>query len=166
MTRKLFLQGPGLKKVAIVEVEDAADVGEVVRRAREIGVDVDDDAVVLREDADEPLDPNASIDAAGLQSKTSVHVGRCRKVEVVVRYGREAKQEDFSPARRLRHVFKWAAGKHGFDISDGDAQDLVLVIQGQQQPLDLDDHVGLLVTGRECEVRLDLVPSDRIQGDA
>ncbi|MEQ1854893.1 MAG: hypothetical protein ABL963_00385 [Longimicrobiales bacterium] len=164
MTRKLFLQGPGLKKVVVIEVEDAAHVADVISRAREVGADVDVDAIAMLEDTDDPLDHGASLDAAGLREKAGVHVGRCRKVSVVVRYGRDTKEEDFSPAQRLRLAFKWAVGKRGFDISDGDAQDLVLVIQGQQQSLDLDDQIGLHIAGRECKVRLELIPSDRIQG--
>lgn len=165
MGRKLFVQGPGLQKVKVVEVRDDANVAELIRSARDAGITVDEaNAVVLIEDNNEPLAHDTLLDDVGLGDKASVHIGRCRKIDVSVRYGREIKTQDFTPSQRLRHVMQWATGNRGFDISKGDAQDLVLVVPGQQQPVDLDDHVGLFVRGDSCEARLDLVPSERIQG--
>lgn len=165
MVTKIFVQGPGLEKVKLVEVAAEGDVAAVVRHARDSGLQVgDDEVVVMAEDTGEELDLHVSLEAAGLGEKASVHIGRCRKVDVGVRYNGATKQEEFSPAQRLRHVFKWATGNRGFDITTGDAQDLVLVVRGQQQTLDLDDHVGVLVSVGTCGVELDLVPTERIQG--
>jgi hypothetical protein len=165
MGLRVFIQGPGLERVKVIEVGDEADIADVIKLAQEAGVRVDEsDAVVLVEDTDTRLDMSIRLADAGVGDRASLHVGRCRRVDVSVRYGKETKNEDFSVSQRLRHVMKWAVGNRGFDISNGDAQDLVLVVPGQQHPVDLDDHVGLFVVGQACEVRLDLVPSERIQG--
>lgn len=164
MSLKLFVQGPGLGTVKVVEIQGSAKLAELVHLAQAVGVDAGGEPILLLEDMDEALDLHQTVESVGIGDRSTVHVAHCRRISASVRYGSKTHERDFSPAQRLRHVFAWAVGKHGFNIPDLDAQDLVLVLRGQQDTLDLDDHVGLLVHGDACAVDLDLVPRDRIQG--
>lgn len=162
---RIFVHARGIPGVQAVEISDADQVSSLITKAKELGFQDNGPALVFAEDSVGPIAMTATLADAGLQDNASVHIGRCVRVPVTARYaGKPDIVRDFSPAQRIEHVFKWAIGKQGFDLTPQDALDFALQLCGQQGALNNDDHIGSLLTGDECNVCLDLVATDRIQG--
>ena len=143
----------------VVEVAEVALVGEIVS-----GAEGDVAELVWIEGADEPLDLSVTFEGAGIRDRDHVHRGRCRKVDVHVRFNAVTKTYDFSPATRVERVLNWATGKDGFDLTSAEAAKHTLAVPGADHPLDSRVHVGSLVGSGACEVLLDLLPKARFEG--
>lgn len=160
VTTRILLQSPFLTEMTLLEVSDDVDF-ETVRQAaldaiplesrhpdNEVSVEGDDDA------------------KSALESKVTdgmrLHVSRCKKITVVVRYMGQPKSHDFAPATRVKRVKDWAV--HEFKIPDAEAARHGLYLPGTEQELSGDTHIGSLAHSAACLLTLDLLPTDRIQG--
>src|SRR5689334_16784608 len=74
------------------------------------------DAASWIEDVEGEVDPGLTLEAAGVREHGHIHRGRCRRVEVVVRFNGNYEHR-FGPATTIRHVHKWAVGPHAGDLS-------------------------------------------------
>src|SRR5438128_2146683 len=109
---EIYVHAPGAEPV-FAEVSEDMTVAALVA-AHAVGA-----GQAWLEDADEALDDTATLREAGIGERDHVHVGRCRKVEVRVRYGgRDDIVKDFPPAKTIAKVFDWATGKHGFELTE------------------------------------------------
>jgi hypothetical protein len=110
-----------------------------------------------------PLDLDTTIEAAGIGHHHHVHRGRCRRIDVHVRFN-GTKSRDFNPAASIRRVFDWATGPEAFNLTPDQKAEHVLALPGADHFLDWDVRVGSLVTAGTCEVTLDLAPKSRFEG--
>lgn len=122
-----------------------------------------DDLVWLEDQEDEALDPDERVDQLADGGHAHVFRGRCRRVEVTVRYGGKEKDRAFAPGVRLARVLRWATGDKGFDLDPGDADELTLQLCGSDTRPDLSEHLGSFAHPG-CSTCFDVVPKDRFQG--
>lgn len=164
--KELFLQGEGMRDIALVRVPEDSTVRDVVDAARAQGLRVQDgeDPVVTLENQEEALDLDAQLSTAGIGNRGRVHVHRCKRVEVTVGFNGRDKLDGFPPSATIKRVTKWAVGKQGFDLAETDAADHLLQLRGSAERPDEDAHIGTLVEVPDCSVRLDLVPKSRVEG--
>ena len=155
---EIYVHTTGKEDPELVEVAPSALVSELVAG------EATGDSLVWIEGAGEPLEPGSTLEAAGVEHRGHLHRGRCRKVDVKVRFNGESKPHDFSPATVVNHVLKWATGETGFDLTPTEAAKHALAVPGADHPLDPRVHIGSLVTAGTCEVVLDLMPKVRFEG--
>jgi len=163
---ELFLQGEGIQDIALVRVPRDGTARDIIEAARAHGLSAPDvaKALVLVEDAEEPLAPDAPLEAAGIGHRGRVHVHRCRRVEVTVNFNADQKSEAFPPSATMARVKKWAVGKRGFDLTSIDATEHLLQVCGSTSRPDEDVHIGTLVEVPACELCFDLVAKQRVEG--
>lgn len=161
---ELFLQGEGIPHIALVVVPEQGTVRDIIEAARAQGLRVAgaDAPAVFLENQDESLPPDVSLEAAGIQTRSRVHVHTCRKVHVTVNFNAEHKSHPFSPATTVHAVKEWADDK--FKLTGVDATEHALQICGtSDRPTD-DTHIGSLLEPGTCELCFDLVPKQRVEG--
>jgi hypothetical protein len=117
----------------------------------------------VSDEADDEPDTREFGEEENLQRGKVVHVGRCQKVEVKVRYAGRIVDRRFAPATRMGRVKRWAVRQLG--ISHADANELVLQVAGTNIQPSRDQHVGNFVEGRTCTATFDLVRSYTVNGD-
>lgn len=164
---EVFVQGEGLRDIVRVEVPKGGTVKDLLAALSAHGQGVMDGqppALVFEEDGEEPLNPEHSLEDAGIGPRCHVHVHRCHKVRVAVNFNGRQESREFPPSATIRRIKKWAVGKKVFDLSDLDASEHVLQVVGSTERPDEDVHVGSLVTHPNCEVAFDLVPKVRVEG--
>lgn len=163
---ELFLQGEGITDITLVRVPRDGTARDIIEAARAHGLSTPDgaEALVLAEDADEPLAPDATLEAAGIAHRGRVHVHRCRQVAVSVNFNADQKTEDFPPSATVGRVKKWAVGKKAFDLQGVDATEHLLQVCNSAVRPDEDVHIGTLVTVPDCGLCLDLVAKQRVEG--
>lgn len=122
---------------------------------------VDGDTRIWAEDADEPLAADAKVSVLADQDVAAVHVGK-GPIAVSVTYNGQTKSESFGPGTKIDKVLDWAVGQRGFDIPEGDQDDMVLREHGSPNDLDPDTHIGTLAD--KGVLALDLVPGERFAG--
>jgi hypothetical protein len=126
-------------------------------------LEVEDGEAVLLEDAEDVLDVDLSFADAGVSDRAHVFKGGPKRVEVEVNFNGELRTNQFSASTRIAGVFKWAVGKHGFDLSDEDAAEHALALSNGTMPPS-DTHVGSLDDATPGHLRLALVPKHRYEG--
>lgn len=170
MAKRLLIQSPLLTSMTLAEVADNATLADARRAALaaipeaqrtkdlEVTFERNDDDDIDGVDDEERDAKIVVID--GLR----VHVGRCKKVEVTVRYFGKPKTRKFVPSARIKRVKNWATKV--FEVPAAEAARHSLRLPDTTEELAADVHVGTLVLKGTCGVVLDLVPSDRINGAA
>jgi len=153
---ELFIHTTGNEHPEIVEIE-----GTVLVRELLVGGDPDDHIWI--EEIDEEIDLDITLEAAGIRHHHHVHRGRCRTVEVVVRFN-GSHERTFGPATTIKRVEKWAFGPKVADLSPEEAAKHVLAVPGADHFLEDGVHIGSLVTPGSCKVTLDLLPRTRFEG--
>lgn len=162
---ELFLQGEGILEITLVRVPRRGTVRDILAVAATHDLTVGgDEPFVMLEDAEEPLQPDTTLQQAGVTHRSRVHVHRCRRVSVTVNYNGNPKTETFPPSATVARVKKWAVGKHGFNPAGIDATEHLLQLCGSADRPDEDIHIGSLVTSPACSVCFDLVPKKRVEG--
>lgn len=163
---QIFIQGEGVREIRVVELRDGATVRDIVAAARAHGFPAatDGDASVFVEDTDEALEVNGRLDASGIGHHGSVHVHRCKKINVTVHFNGVGKAQSFAPGTTIHRVKEWAVGKHAFDLYPVDAAEHLLQITGTSDRPDEDVHIGSLVSVPKCALEFDLVPKVRVEG--
>lgn len=124
--------------------------------------DGDASSSVWLEDSDDPLDPERAL-AEVVEEQAQVHVSRCRRVDVRVRYGGLDKTKNFAPGATIARVFAWATAKDGFELSPAERAKHTLQLCGQKTQPDKSEHVGSFADD-ECRACFDLTPKERFEG--
>ena len=100
---------------------------------------------------------------AGVGDRGHVLVSKRDKATVTVYFNNLPKSDEFPPPTRVDHIFKWATGNKGFDLSPADRAEHVLVLLGTLDKPDDDIHIGSL-TGDAGHVEFELISRERWQG--
>lgn len=157
---ELYVHLAGKEDAELVDLPEKTVLRELLVSAEADG----SEELLWLEDADDPLEPSITLEAAGLKHRDHVHRGRCRRVDVKVRFNAVVKSREFSPASTASRVLKWATGKQGFDLTAAEAAKHALATPGADHALDPRVHIGSLVATGSCEILLDLVPKARFEG--
>ncbi|HEX3432979.1 MAG TPA: hypothetical protein VHT25_02855 [Solirubrobacteraceae bacterium] len=126
-------------------------------------VELQDGEHVLLEDSEEPLDSSASLEGLGVQDRAHVFRGRRHRLLVTVEFNNESYSREFGAAARVERVFRWAVGKHAFDLDPQDAAEHTLALPDESIPPE-DVHIGSLSEPEEGRLRFLLVPKHRFEG--
>lgn len=118
---------------------------------------------VWLQDGDEPLDPDLTIEQAGIGNRAHVHVSTCKRVEVTVRFLESDKSHSFPPGATVAAALAWATGSKGFDLPDRERVKHLLAACDANEPADKNRHVGSFATDA-CTACFDLVPKERFEG--
>lgn len=121
-------------------------------------------AFVWIEDSEQPLDPAAPLDAAGVTERCHVHVSPCETIAVEIRYGGETRRHEASPALTAGVLLERATlGDGGFGMTDSERARHAMTLRGSDEEIDWAGHVGSFA-GEDCVLRIDLLPKERSQG--
>lgn len=162
---QIFVQAQGRREIGVLELPAHATVRDLIAAAQAQGFGSKDATCsVYREDAEGALSPNATLEAAGVGDRSSVHVSQCTRVAVTVHFNGAQRTATFGPGVPMHRVKQWAVGKQGFDLTPVDAAEHVLQITGTQERPDEDVHVGALAHAPTCAVEFDLVAKVRVEG--
>lgn len=123
----------------------------------------DDATVVLAEDSDEPLSPEATV-ASSLEDRAHAFAGHRARVLATVDFNGVTIEKEFSASTRVKRVFDWAVGKHGFDLGEIDAAEHAVALSGTEVMPPEDVHLGSLDADTPGAVAFDLVPKKRFEG--
>jgi hypothetical protein len=151
---QIYLHSEGHEDPELVEVDETITVKEFL-------VDRDGELLWI-EEVDEAVAADLTFVAAGIEHRGHVHVGRCAKVEVSVRYGGETKKRKFAPTAHIRKVVKWATGPDGFNLSEDESAKHILELPGSDHRVPDRTHVGSVA--HDCALVLDLRPKIRHEG--
>jgi hypothetical protein len=151
---QIYIHRPGHDEPELIEITETLTVEELIEAHGRDGHSA------WVEDGEEIVAETVVITV--VEERGHVHIGKCREIAVVVRYGGNEKPYPFTPGTTIRTVFDWAAGKHGFDLPPAQRADHGLFVPGSQTPLDSAQQVGVLA--HECGLILDLSPKHRPQG--
>ena len=158
---EVFVQGEGISKIILTKVPRDGKVRDLLT-AQGMSAGVGDTPVIFLEDGEEPLNLDSSLSAAGIKSRSRIHIHHCRRVEVSVNYVGRTETRPFSPAITIHRVKQWAV--RIFGLTELDATEHVLQICGSFDRPTEDTHIGSLVTGSNCMLCFDLIPKQRIEG--
>lgn len=153
---RLYRHNPGADDPDVIEAEGAATVGEALE-VRE------GTTVVLLEDTDEPLSLNGAVESM-LSDRAHVFVGQHERVLATVGFVEKSIEKEFSASTRVKRVFEWAVGKHGFDLSEVDAAEHTLALNPSERIPPEDVHLGSLDAETPGRVSFELVPKKRFEG--
>lgn len=162
---EIFLQGEGIPDIVLLRVPDNSTVQALIEVAQQHGVRVDgskDALLVFKEDEDEPVKADATLEAAGIGRRCRIQVHRCRRIEVSVNFNGKQAERKFAPSATIQRVTKWAVREFG--LKDVDAAEHVLQLCGSTKRPDADTHLGALVAHTNCGICFDLVPKQRVEG--
>ena len=164
---EIFVQGEGIPEITLVRVPDNGTVGDILRSAETQGVRFADDGrslVVLIEDQETELSFDLLLEDAHIGPRSSVHVHRCHRLEVIVNFNAAQKTQAFPPSATIERVKQWAVGPEGFGLHSIDATEHLLQLCHATTRPDEDIHIGSLVTFPDCGLCFDLVPKVRVEG--
>lgn len=167
---EVFIQGEGFADITVVVAEGADTIAAVLAKL-DVKQATNDDLHVYLEDVHAPLERDAVIeellplapDEETILGPLRLHLSRCRRIEVVVRFNGEEAERRFAPSATVERVRRWAA-RRAFGLSPRDAAEHVLQLPDSSTRPDRDVHIGTLTHGKTCAVAFDLVPSKRVEG--
>ncbi len=161
---EVFVQGPGIARPALVKVPADGRVADIVQAAKGKGLKQDDEqnARVWLEDADDPLNAQATLVEAGVKARSRIQIHTCQRIHVTVNFNNDNKQHPFSPSATIAAVKAWAVQKFGLDQTA--ATEYVLQICGSTDKPAPDIEVGSLAEPGQCSACFDLVPQQLVQG--
>jgi hypothetical protein len=163
----IFLQGENIPEIILVQVPTSGTVRTILEVAKAQQLPLAGDAtslLVFLEDTEEALAPDMPLEAAHIGHRSQVHIHRCRQLEVTVNFNADHNVHVFSPSTTVERVLQWAVGKHGFNVGEIDATDLLLQLCHSTARPDGDTHIGSLVQCPHCALCFDLVPKQRVEG--
>ena len=163
-TIEVFLQGPGIPQIVLVNMLSQGKVRDLIEVAREKGLKLDGEQAleVWLENAEEPLNLDATFKKAGIVPRCRVHIHTCRRVEVTVNYNGKSEQHPFPPSTTVGKVKQWADKKFG--LSATDVTEHVLQLCGSTNKPSDDVQIGAFTEPRQCTVCFDLIPKERVEG--
>lgn len=168
-TVDVFLQGDGVTDILVLAVAPQDTIANVLSKLEHAAGHTDLRAFL--EDIAAPLDEDAVVEELlplAAEEDTVVgplrlHLSRCHKVEVTVRFNGENEKRRFPPSATVERVRRWAV-RRAFGLSPIDAAEHVLQLQNSTMRPDRDVHIGTLTGNGTCMVAFDLVPSKRVEG--
>lgn len=165
MQKRIIVQATFAKDGLIVKIQEGLTPKELEKAIVALlpAEHVSPDLQVFDE-ADDDAETRQFADEEQLQRGRVVHVGRCRLVDVVVRYAGRTVERRFPPVSRVGRVKRWAV--HALGINRADANELVLQVAGTSIQPSRDQHVGCFVEHDSCQIVFDLVRSYTVNGDA
>lgn len=153
---ELFIHIKG-RPLDIVDLDEETTIADLCARYG------DEESQAWLEGADKPLDAKKTLSTAKVAEHAHIQISRCRTAIVAVRYGGDAKEEEFAPGATIAAVYAWAVGKKGFDLPQAERAKHGLAASGTNTQLDKAEHVGNFAGG-DCRVTLDLAPIERFAG--
>jgi hypothetical protein len=161
---EIFLQGEGLKDVVIVQLPKKGSVRDLANAALEHGRPADDENVsaIFLEDSETALNPDLSLEDAGIEHRQHVHIHRNKKIDVTVTFNGLQKSHNFPPSKTVGKVKKWAAKE--FSMAEEDAIEHILQVSGSKDRPDEHSHIGALIEFPAHQLFFDLVPKVRVEG--
>ncbi len=168
-TVRVYIQSEHFPDIKLIEIDDNASIADLKGAALKqlpAGTDISDLELSVEDDADND-DSQTHAQRARVKDLVKehgirVHLHRCKRIEVSVRFGAEEVQHKFPPATTIGRVRQWAGHKLGMQPSD--IAEHVLQIAGTNEQPDVDIHIGTLAKFPKCSVAFDLVPAHRING--
>jgi hypothetical protein len=146
------------RELDLIEVEESMTVEGLVGAYSQ-----EAKAALWIEDSADPLKGESTLADAGVTERCHVHITRCHRIEVKVRYGGDSKKRRFPPSTTIARVFEWATGKHGFELTATERAKHTLGICDTLTQPDKSEHIGSIAEHR-CSVCLDLAPKERFEG--
>lgn len=157
MDIRVYIHDEGRHDPDSVDTKMAAEIGVALE------VNGDGERFVLIEDEDEAIDLALTFDAAGIGDRKHVFRGKRKRVTATILYNGERRRHEFSSSTRVKRVFRWATGEHGFHLSDADAAEHTLALPDNTIPAS-DVHIGSLDDVTPGHVELRLIPKHRYEG--
>lgn len=158
----IFYQGENIAGIEHLEVTGDRTFGELHSHlAGQLGLPPD--VLIFVEGDERPIEHDVHIGARSDNRGVTVHLHRCRHVNVAVTFNNTTKEHLFSPASTVGHVKQWMA-EHKFDMTQDDASEHVLQLAGTTVRPSPSTHIGALTDGRTCAVAFDLVADERVNG--
>ena len=164
-TIELFFQGEGIKDIKLIRVPHDCKVRELIEKiqaemyAAQSGAG---EMVLLLEDRDDELHPEANLNEAGIGHRHRIHCHRCRRIEVTVNFNGVSKAHTFSSSSTIKKIKHWADEQFG--LKGVDTTEHALQLCGKNTRPDEDAHIGSFVRSPNCKVCFDLVPKKRVEG--
>jgi hypothetical protein len=160
---EIYLHGAGTTEEKIMHVSEDATVRDVLDAAKNAGLHVDADTILLVEDSEDELRDDARLCDHGIRHKHHLHCHQCRAVDVAVTFNGRTKSHKFTPSRKVKGVLKWAVG--AFELHGVDAENKELRIGGDTGTiLQSQQHIGSFVHAPKCHVDLYLTAIVEVQG--
>lgn len=141
----------------MVQIEESVTVRELILLHGNPG-----DSLWI-EETDVSVEQDVTLEAAGLRHHDHVHIHKCHRIRVRVRFGGSEITREFSPARRVSAVFEWAVGSEGFNLPPDQRPEHDLILCGGDHPISPTVHIGSLASD-DCDVCLDLAAKHNPQG--
>ena len=157
MDIRVYIHEEGRHEPDSVDTKSDAEVGVVL----EVGDDAD--TFVLIEDEADAIDLALTFDGAGIGDRKHVFRGKRKRVAVTILFNGERRNHEFSASTRVKRVFRWATGEHGFNLSDADAAEHTLALPDNTIPAS-DVHIGSLDDATPGHVEFRLIPKHRYEG--
>jgi hypothetical protein len=159
---EVMVEGEGLADVEIIRVPQGGTAREIVAAVALKSGFPAEEAILLVEDSDAPVDLALVIteDIAGGKIH---HVHRAKKIAVKVFYKHLEKEKHFPPSARVQRVLDWAVSKVGFNIDQTIAPDMELALhddkipEDQKKALPKNAHIGRYVYHPHDCLELDLI---------
>ena len=164
MSKRIIVQSAFARDGLVVKVAENASEADI--KAAILAAIPPEQAAPDLEVFDEADSDDRSPDAADkaqLERFRVVHVGRCKEVQVTVRYAGRVVERRFPPVTHIARILQWAIKDLG--ISCADANELVLQVAGSTIQPTKDQHVGSFITAGTCGAVFDLVRSYTVNGD-
>lgn len=167
---EVFLQGHGVSDIVVVAVDPRTTLADLLVKVDRPGA-TDAGLLVFLEDVAGSLDLEAVVEELlplttegdNLPGVLRLHLARCRRVEVAVRFNGEEAKRHFPPSATVDRVHHWAT-RRAFEMTPRDAAEHLLQLQGSTVRPDRDVHIGTLTDADTCTVAFDLVPRKRVEG--
>ncbi len=160
---KIYLHGENEKEPKLVEISEDSTLKELLLKYQEaFGItDIEIDNFNLFIDQDEAKNNEHHHKKVDIKKHSHVHCHRCEKVNVFIDYNGKGLTFTTKPSETGVALVKNAAKQ--FDISEGDAVDLILKTSSGEI-IQKTDRIGSFVSYPNCEIKLHLIHDKRIQG--
>lgn len=158
----IFYQGENIAGIEHLEVTDDRTFGELQARLA-VQHGLPPDVLIFVEGDEGPIEHGVHVAARSGDRGVTVHLHRCRHVNVAVTFNNTTKEHLFPPASTVGHVKQWMA-EHKFDMTQDDASEHLLQLAGTTTRPSPSTHIGALTDGRTCTVAFDLVADERVNG--
>jgi hypothetical protein len=115
-------------------------------------------------DADEPLAAELTLIELELDTGSEITLARPAVIEVIVRYAGENRHTERPPNQRVKHVLRWALGKHGYGIPAAQHANFELADSTTGQAVDPASTIAHYVHDHRRRAVFDLREIDGHQG--
>lgn len=161
---EVLLQGECIPDIQLVELSGAhtaKDLLDVAAKCR--AEDIEGVFFVFLEGSAEPITDGEMLPKSEDGHPIALHVHRCRRVLVTVRFNGVFKGHEFAPGSTVADVKKFVAVRE-FGLKPVDAAEHVLQFLDSAERPEPETHVGSLVKCPDCQISFDLAPHKRVEG--